>query len=277
MKLTKLVLPTSTLLSQSLMQLTFFHFPAQPTPSKTLGSTWYLIVYLITSTNKQESNASHIIFPLEIKQKSPSMGLILEEALRRASGILSLTRDQFQNAMRRRGSPPYEQLTIGAAIFRRYADSTLDRLLLVQRPGSESMYHDEFELPSVKISGTKWTLFANLAQQLFKKTGLRVLEQDQIIERLPVTSYEKEIFAQGLNRRVEKVTRQVTQLNYVVRVDDTSDMHLNSHEYCGYIWATENDIIDVHMTDTTRDLVREAWLWSKMHQNPIANFEELRV
>ncbi|KAK8075731.1 hypothetical protein PG997_010394 [Apiospora hydei] len=135
---------------------------------------------------------------------------------------LNCSRDQFLAHINKTADPPFDKLTIGAAILRDDG-----RILLLRRRPDEKHYPNVYEIPGGKVDETDPTI-----GQSHSSRGPR-----------------------GVNS--QPGTRNVIQLSYVVKVEDTQ-FQLNPDEHSEGVWATMGMLGELEITDDMKGLIMEA-------------------
>ncbi|KAK7961704.1 uncharacterized protein PG986_002529 [Apiospora aurea] len=126
---------------------------------------------------------------------------------------LNCSRDQFLADINKTADPPFDKLTIGAAILRDDG-----RILLLRRRPDEKHYPNVYEIPGGKVDETDPTIGQAIAREVLEESTLKV---NAVLTPLSVITYNT-VSAAG--------TRNAIQLSYVVKVEDTQ-FQVNPEEH----------------------------------------------
>lgn len=180
-----------------------------------------------------------------------------------AASKLSMTRSQYRLHHPSADNQPYDKIVIGAAIFESPVSSTegtIRTIMLLKRSAHEIYYPNVFELPSGNVDDSDASLKHALAREVKEETGLHV---SHVLAQLPDFTYhtEKRVLAEDGTASLVKKT--CVQLNFVVEVDG-NDIQVNPDEHSVGVWATEEEVRGLEMTDGMRSVVANALAWREV-------------
>lgn len=155
---------------------------------------------------------------------------------------VSLTHRQVSRSIFLNSTPAESRpnkLVVGVLVF------STDKVLLLQRAATERYYPNIWELPSGKVEAEDDTLLDAAARECFEETGLIVT--DFVAEAKSFTYSTGE-------------SSSSLQLNFDVKVQEGDMVVVNPKEHQAYQWCTEKDIEKVGVTDSTKEILRDAFV-----------------
>lgn len=180
-----------------------------------------------------------------------------------AASKLSMTRSQYRHRHSSADNQPYDKIVIGAAILESPVSSmegTIRTIMLLKRSAHEIYYPNVFELPSGNVDDSDASLKHALAREVKEETGLNVRH---VLAQLPDFTYHTEKRVLTKDRTASLVKKTCVQLNFVVEVDG-NDIQVNPDEHSVGVWATEEEVRGLEMTDDMRSVVANALAWREV-------------
>ncbi|KAL6836723.1 NUDIX hydrolase domain-like protein [Trichoderma sp. SZMC 28015] len=175
--------------------------------------------------------------------------------------ILKYSGKEFRECQHSPSGRQYDKLVVGAAIFRHIQNLTSSKtpcILLLKRAPHEPYFPNIFELPSGKVDLSDLTLKHALVREVKEETGLDIIK---ISAQLSPMAYQTEKTIKSDAGVESLVIKSAIQLNYVVSVSDGM-VKLSIDEHSESLWATEEELDELDITDETRGIIREAFQWS---------------
>jgi 8-oxo-dGTP pyrophosphatase MutT (NUDIX family) len=175
---------------------------------------------------------------------------------------VSITHHDMSLALYRQANPQTHLITTGIAVFAR-SSTGVDHLLLVQRSPKDS-HPNCWEIPGGSVDDTGETVLEGAARELWEETGLRV---SRFVRELEVTrfstgkyskrwwdkpTFEAEVFeaeAEAGPRKGGLVFSEMARVGSKIRLDE------NEHQ--AWVWATEQDIRELHTGEVPLRFVNE--------------------
>ena len=131
-----------------------------------------------------------------------------------------------------------QKVVVGGVIFHD------NKVLIVQRASDEEAYPDLWEVPSGKKEPLEKVTDAVL-REVKEETGLTT----EIIKVIDVFNFS-----------VEKPdeTRDVTQINFLLKLVDSSEVKL-SNEHQNFAWITKDEINNYNLSEETKSVIKKTY------------------
>lgn len=128
-----------------------------------------------------------------------------------------------------------------------------NKILIVQRDKNEKIYPGLWELPSGKKEDLETAQDA-LIREIKEEVGLNII---------PIMPFN--VF----NYQIEKtdIIKDSTQINYLVQLVDNNIVVKLSEEHQDYKWISETDIDLYEISDSTKNVIKEAFKTNKLITN----------
>ena len=144
---------------------------------------------------------------------------------------------------------------MGAVIF--HPTSSLPaKILLLKRTATEEFFPNVFEIPGGHVEDTDADIFGALVREVQEETSLSVDSVKGSIE--PFTYSTKKTMKVGEEEIV--VQKSSLQLNFVCEVAEDT-FRVNPEEHSEGIWAAEDEVGRLEMTEKMRLVVEDAFRW----------------
>lgn len=169
--------------------------------------------------------------------------------------LLHLTKSQYRINHPSPAGHPYDNIIVGAVIFHP-TSSPPAKILLLKRAASEKFYPNVFEIPGGHVEDTDADIFGALVREVQEETSLSVDSAKASIEPLTYSTTktikvgEEEVVAQ----------KSSLQLNFVCEVAENT-FRVNPEEHSEGVWAAEDEVGSLEMTEEMRLVVEDAFRW----------------
>ncbi|KAK0719872.1 NUDIX hydrolase domain-like protein [Lasiosphaeris hirsuta] len=144
----------------------------------------------------------------------------------------------------------YDKFVVGAAIFR--YNTGKPRLLLLKRGDNEAYFPGVFEIPGGKVDFEDASIRHAAVREAWEETGLVVTAFRAELKPM-LYSTEK------VGKNGEVVLKRAIQLNYVVSESGSEEVVVSEGEHSENVWAAEEDLRQLRITDEMREVVREEY------------------
>ena len=171
------------------------------------------------------------------------------------TGLLSLTKAQYHSLYS--SSPRYDEITVGAIIFKPSTVNT-HNILLLKRAAHDSAFPNMFAVPGGHVEDTDLSIFQGLKREVFEETTMLVRG---IIDQIDPLAWVTESPVQGAAEA--SVTRLTTlQLNFVCDVEEMT-FQVDPEEHSVGVWADREEAGRLDMSTGMRRVVENAFKWKE--------------
>ena len=177
--------------------------------------------------------------------------------------LLRLTKPQCRIDHPSPAGHPYDNIIVGAVIFHP-ASSPPAKILLLKRVATEKFYPNVFEIPGGHVEDTDADIFRALVREVREETSLSVDSARANIE--PLTYSTTKTVKVGEKEVV--VQKSSLQLNFVCEIAEDT-FCVNPEEHSEGIWAAEDEVGSLEMTEGMRLVVEDAFRWKAKQASSI--------
>ena len=175
---------------------------------------------------------------------------------------LLMTKAQYRFNHLNVAGEPFDKIVVGAAIFK--SATTLEphetcKILLLKRSAHEVYYPNVFELPSGNVDDNDASIKHALAREVKEETGVNV---SCVIAELPEVLYSTDKQVATADGTTKLVRKTCVQLNFVVEAEGNV-ISVNPEEHSVGVWASEEDLDRLEMTEGMRSVVKNAMAWKE--------------
>lgn len=182
------------------------------------------------------------------------------------SGVLKLhsTGAQYQRSHFTEDGSQYDDIFVGAAIFRRdplscpSLLSNLPKLFFVGESTPESASLSKLNMPSGKVSTQDESIACALARMVKERTGTKVV---RIVGSLPDSTFCTDVSITPRRGRATTIQRTVRQLNFVVEAE-SGQLYLDQEGQTDAVWVTEKEASNLDTLQEVRAVIRDAFGWA---------------
>ena len=149
----------------------------------------------------------------------------------------------------------YHKTIVGAVIFHP-APSPPAKILLLKRTAIDEFYPNVFEIPGGHVEDTDADIFGALVREVQEETSLSV---DSVKGSIESFTYSTKKTMKVGEKEVE-VQKSSLQLNFVCEVAEDT-FRVKPEEPSEGIWAAEDEVGSLEMTEGMRLVVEDAFRW----------------
>ena len=169
--------------------------------------------------------------------------------------LLLLTKSQYRINHPSSAGHPYDNIIVGAVIFHP-TFSAPAKILLLKRAATEKYYPNVFEIPGGHVEDTDADIFRALVREVQEETSLSVDSAKASIEPLTYST-TKTI---KVSEEEVAVQKSSLQLNFVCEITEDT-FRVNPEEHSEGVWAAEDEVGSLEMTEEMRIVVEDAFRW----------------